>query len=104
MYNGYYHSFISNGMALYNAALWLLTLVMMINKSNYSFKLTMGLFTLFISCLAIANYHHSFLRVHGVIMKKAAIKSGPATSLETLFYLHDGAEFDVKKEVNNGLR
>ena len=82
--------------------LWLLTLITIKFKFKNTFTLILGIATIVISCLTIANYHHSFSRVHGVISeKKAAIKSGPATSLETLFFLHDGAEFQVKKEVNN---
>lgn len=82
--------------------LWFTTLITIRFKLKPTYTLILSIATILISCLTLANYHHSFLRVHGVINeKKAAIKSGPATSLETLFFLHDGAEFKVKKEVNN---
>ena len=63
--------------------------------------ITVGLSLFVFLLFFISKFNYDSDSSHGVlIIKKVEVRSGPSETLPTLFYIHEGVEFEILKRVN----
>jgi tetratricopeptide (TPR) repeat protein len=58
-------------------------------------------FILFFACFLLKAREEYFVSRGVIIAKKIEVKAGPANTLPTLFFIHEGIDFIVKKSLNH---
>jgi hypothetical protein len=60
-----------------------------------------GLFVVISLVFGIKSNDEFFVTKGVIVVNKASVRIGPSTTLETLFFVHDGVEFEVINEIEN---